>query len=219
MIDKLISEYLTHDIRENFSGSLDDDRAYDHLYKYGYHFTTEFSECNRNALLKEFVQVKKRKELVAILEIGVARVSTKNIEDTSTSTILSNMSELDGYIGIDVDDKSFLKDAFPHLRGVRTLQMRSEDYDAFLNNFIIKDIVFKPVFDFIFIDGWHSINQVIKELVYIDHLNVGGVIGYHDTNYHPGPSRIIRAFNDRFSTPRLYCQGQDWGIGFVTKLR
>jgi hypothetical protein len=45
----------------------------------------------------------------------------------------------------------------------------------------------------------------------------GGVIGFHDTNYHPGPSRIIKNLNPNIFEVRQSCQQQDdWGIGFAT---
>jgi len=41
--------------------------------------------------------------------------------------------------------------------------------------------------DFLFIDGWHSVNQRLADWRYVERLSPGGVVVMHDTNVHPGP--------------------------------
>ena len=71
--------------------------------------------------------------------------------------------------------------------------------------------------DFLFIDGWYSINQVIDELWYLQFMKPGGVIGFHDVNYHPGPKAVLEALNPNLFKVTNY-NTPDWGVGFATIL-
>ena len=74
------------------------------------------------------------------------------------------------------------------------------------------------VIDFLFVDGWHSVNQVVDELFYVDMLKVGGIVGYHDTNFHPGPKKIVDALNPEVFDVRQHCTlPTDFGISFATR--
>lgn len=199
-----VQKYLSYDIRGE-----DGDRDYPSLD--GRWFDREFSDCNQYSLLSEFVKV--RDSVKVIVEIGVARLSANVLYDhTSTTVLINNKKDETIYLGIDVDDKSFLEKEKPN---VHTLQARSEDYEIIKKKFDELGIV---KIDFLFIDGWHSVNQVIDELFYIDYVPSGGIVGYHDTNYHPGPSKILSAFNPHMFDVRKHCIAEnDYGIGFVTR--
>ena len=203
-------KYLTQDIRVGYSE--DNDKDWINIYPNPFELVgnKEFSMCNQAALTEEFSKVKDQTKV--IVEIGVSRVTyNQTYDQTSTSIFLRHKNPETIYLGIDIDDKTFLQGLE---RNVFTLQSKSEYYErvkAKLDALRITQI------DFLFVDGWHSINQVIDELWYVDFMKPGGVIGFHDTNYHPGPSRIIKNLNPDIFEVRQYCQQQDdWGIGFAT---
>jgi hypothetical protein len=203
-------KYLTQDIRVGYSE--DNDKDWINIYPNPFELVgnKEFSMCNQAALTEEFSKVKDQTKV--IVEIGVSRVTyNQTYDQTSTSIFLRHKNPETIYLGIDIDDKTFLQGLE---RNVFTLQSKSEYYErvkAKLDALRITQI------DFLFVDGWHSINQVIDELWYVDFMKPGGVIGFHDTNYHPGPSRIIKNLNPNIFEVRQLCQQQDdWGIGFAT---
>ena len=202
-------KYLTQDIR--LGNPEDNDKDWINTYPNPFELVgnKEFSMCNQAALTEEFSKVKDQTKV--IVEIGVSRVTyNQTYDQTSTSIFLRHKNPETIYLGIDIDDKTFLQGLE---RNVFTLQSKSEYYErvkAKLDSLKITQI------DFLFVDGWHSINQVIDELWYIDFMKPGGVIGFHDTNYHPGPSQIIKNLNPNIFEVKQLCQQQDdWGIGFA----
>jgi hypothetical protein len=201
----LIKKYLIQDVR-TLDPTKDDD---DLPANFNLHSVSrEFSFCNQYSLLTEFSKVKDKCKV--IVEIGVARLSTNRMEDTSTTIFLNHKNDDTIYVGIDIDDKKFLESYGPN---INTIKSKSENYSFVLEKF--KELNIEKI-DFLFIDGWHSINQLIDELFYFDFLNEGSVIGFHDTNYHPGPSKVIRNLNPSMFETRLYCESaDDWGIGFA----
>ena len=218
MRDELINKYLKYDIRTH-DNEIDDrdtpdywtDRALIEIEKVtGEYMYREFSDCNQYALINEFLKVKDKTKV--IVEIGVARVEGSVLYDhTSTTILINNKNDNTIYLGIDIEDKTHLESERPN---VYTLKAKSEDYDVILQKF--KELGITKI-DFLFIDGWHSINQVIDELWYVDYMKSGSVIGYHDTNYHPGPSRIINALKPELFDVRKHCVSKiDWGVGFAT---
>ena len=207
MRDALIHRYLTKDIR--LSNPEDNDKDWINTFPNPFELVgnKEFSMCNQAALTEEFLKVKDQTKV--IVEIGVSRLTNiQSYEQTSTSIFLNYKNPETIYLGIDIDDKSFLKGP-----NVHTLQAKSEDYTTVLNKF--KSLGIYNI-DFLFVDGWHSINQVIDELWYVDFMESGGVVGYHDTNFHPGPRRIINALRPTiFNTTKCCTQQNDWGVGFA----
>ena len=202
-------KYLTQDIR--LGNPEDNDKDWINTYPNPFELVgnKEFSMCNQAALTEEFSKVKDQTKV--IVEIGVSRVTyNQTYDQTSTSIFLRHKNPETIYLGIDIDDKTFLQGLE---RNVFTLQSKSEYYErvkAKLDSLKITQI------DFLFIDGWHSINQVIDELWYVNFMKPGGVIGFHDTNYHPGPSQIIKNLNPNIFEVKQLCQQQDdWGIGFA----
>lgn len=165
----------------------------------------EFSECNQK-ILSHTVLLSKPKTVV---EIGVSR-PTNIYEQTSTKVFLENLGEESVYVGIDIDDKSHLETK----PNIHTIRSRSENYTLIEEKFL--GIGIENV-DFLFIDGWHSVNQVIDEFWYVDRwMKSGGVIGFHDTNFHPGPNSVIKTLNPNIFKTFTFCESEeDWGIGFA----
>lgn len=218
--NELVQKYLTKEVR-TFIKDIDDDdypedRSIFEIYK-----GKEFSSSNQRALLNELVKVENN--INTIVEIGVARLIRKkfnretgwvdyetpiDFEESSTSIFLKNKKDHIKYLGIDVEDKTHLESYKPN---VYTLKSPSEDYEAVSKK--LKEVGIEQI-DFLFIDGWHSINQVIDELWYLQFMKPGGVIGFHDVNHHRGPKAVFEALNpDIFET--INYKTPDWGIAFA----
>lgn len=165
----------------------------------------EFSACNRKALLDEFLAVKQQCNV--ILEIGVAR----NGLSSSTHIFLDNKRPDAYYFGVDVDDKSFIDDKENR---IHTFKIDSSMIDDILCN--IERISGQRTIDFLFIDGFHSVNQVLLDWRFTEYLG-SGVVGLHDTNRHPGPSRLVWAIDRSKWDVREYCNVDDHGICFMRR--
>lgn len=164
--------------------------------------TKETSPENLAALKTKFLS--KTGSCNAILEIGVNR----NAEESFTQVFIKNKREDAVYVGIDIDDKSYLDDAS---RNIYTLRSSSSDINA--NMDIIRKLGVEQ-FDFIFIDGWHSVGQVLRDWEYTRWLSPTGVVGFHDVTAHPGPFNFVRALNRDKWNVEILCPF-DFGIGFV----
>ena len=165
----------------------------------------EVMEDNRVALLQRFMRVKEN--CPAILEIGVSRESNDNV--TTTEIFLTNKKDSTVYIGIDIDDKSYLDDP---AKSIYTIRADSAVVEENIDK--VKSLGVSQ-FGFIFIDGWHSINHVLFEWEYSRLLAPGGIIGFHDTTQHPGPYYFIRALRrDKWHVEENVCPSNH-GIGFA----
>lgn len=165
----------------------------------------EFSLCNRNALIEQFLSI--RDSCKSILEIGVCR----NGVDSSTFCFLNNKNPETVYVGIDLEDKSFLKSF-----GKNVFTIKNSSWDLINNINTIKGFGITE-FDFIFIDGDHSINSVLKDWEYTSMLSDRGIVGFHDTSGHYGPYEFIKALDtEKWDVIQNVCP-DDYGIGFCRK--
>jgi hypothetical protein len=162
----------------------------------------EFSACNKTALMEHFLKIKDRAK--SILEIGVCR----NGESSSTYCFLNNKNDETVYVGIDLVDKSFLNNED---KRIYTICGNSSNIDQNIETMKSWGIA---ELDFILIDGFHSINQVLIDWEYTKILSPGGIVAFHDTNEHPGPHMFIRNLNTDIWQVELCCLN-DWGIGFA----
>jgi cephalosporin hydroxylase len=155
-------------------------------------------------------QMETKPEIV-IMEIGVCR-SEYNI--TSTSIFIDDKRPQDTYIGIDINDKSFLNNP---QKGVYTIQSPSENKDFILGK--LADIIGTRTIDVLMIDGLHSINQVYKEWEYYTPLlSPNGVVIFHDTNRHPGPHFILPSIDtEQYDVYKYLADVRDYGIGVAVK--
>lgn len=203
---------LIKDIRD-FNQSDDSDWAYPHPKGYGFYidehgngtYPPEMTYCNRYHLLEQFYRV--RDKCSAILEIGIGR----NGQDSSYYVFTKNKKKETIYVGLDLDDRSFLDD---HDNNVHTIRNNSSSYGE--NIFKINQLGVKK-FDFIFIDGWHSINQILIDWEYTSLLSDEGIVALHDTSSHPGPSRFINNLDQNKWEVLINCCPDDYGIGFAWK--
>ena len=110
----------------------------------------EFSFDNVRVLLEQLKLLKSKKKKIVIVEIGVHR----NLYDTSsTSCVLANKRADDIYLGIDIEDKSFLNN--PE-RNVHTIKTSSHNYTEVLQKLQVE--IGAAEIDLLIIDGYHSIN-------------------------------------------------------------
>jgi hypothetical protein len=168
----------------------------------------EFSECNREALKESFMSIKDTCKI--ILEIGVNR----NEGRSSTSVFLNNKNDDTYYIGVDIEDKSYLNN--PEKR-IHTIMSGSQNVlDVMMGIQKITGIPLNEVvIDYLFIDGWHSVHQVLVDWEYSRAVKEG-IIGFHDVNHHPGPKRFINKLNTERFTIDKQCP-LDWGIAFIRR--
>lgn len=166
----------------------------------------EFSACNHSGLKEALAACG---TVNAILEIGVNR----NKEASSTQTFLAEKSDQCTYLGIDIEDKSFLNDS---VKKINTLKIDSSKTDVILNHLQSLGV---DTLDFLFIDGWHSINQVLSDWEFTKILRRGGVVAFHDTTAHPGPHYFLKHLRkDRWEVKENICP-QDNGFGYAIKIK
>jgi len=170
----------------------------------GGYFGIEFTDCNHNALVDRFLKVKD--SCKAILEIGVDRS-----EKASTYSLINNKKLETIYVGIDIEDKSFLDNPEKNIFTIKNSSSNIDENIEKMRSWGVTEL------DFILIDGWHSINQVLIDWEYTKILSPNGIIAFHDTSTHPGPHYFIKALNkDIWEVEENVCPN-DHGIGFAWK--
>ena len=200
---------LIKDIRRNNGTDGRDlpDRCYSEPgWPHGNDWKTNSDE-NKRILEEKFLSIRDR--CLSILEIGISREGP----DSFTNIFIRNKLPNAIYIGIDIGDKTYLDNRDNH---VYTIRASSSDYEYCKN--IINTFFGIQQFDFIFIDGWHSVNQVLQDWEYTNMLTPNGMVGFHDTQWHPGPKLFMEALDtDKWNViPNAVVDNeQDWGIGFV----
>jgi hypothetical protein len=168
----------------------------------------EITEGNKAALLSYFSRVKPYCK--SILEIGVNR----NGQDSFTQILLKNKLKETAYLGVDIVEKTFLNNKDENIYTIRENSSNIDVVMKYANSIGITQ------FDFIFIDGNHSINQVLNDWEYTKYLSGAGIVGFHDTAYHYGPNKFINNLNlDIWNVTPNACDNDadDLGIGFAWK--
>ena len=168
----------------------------------------EFSPGNQEVLRDALLGVRQPR---CIVEIGVQR---NPLPESSTGILLRHKPADCVFIGVDIEDKSHLADAAAH---IHTLKMDSADRDGV---YALMEELKVPCIDFLFIDGWHSVNQCVADWRYVERLGPEGVVVLHDTNVHPGPVALFEAIDEKLFEKRKHCtEGADWGISVVRRRR
>jgi len=169
---------------------------------------SSFSYKNQYALIEYFNKIKNNCKV--ILELGVAHPS--NGIQTSTRVFLENKLDETVYVGVDSDDRSKINDPSKNIYTIKTM---SQDYKT-VNDFM-KSLGIEKI-DFLFIDTPHSINQILLDWEYSNMLSDSGIVGFHDTAYHPGPHLFLKNLDrSKWSVVENVCidTTNDYGIGFA----
>lgn len=167
-----------------------------------------FSDLNHQILRSAYNSIKRIPEL--IVEIGV---DASPVGNSSTSTLLNLKPKECVYLGVDTINKSYLDDV---VNNIFTIQSDSLDKQKILE---FMDRHSRKKIDFMFIDGWHSINQVLGEWQYWEFMAADGVMAFHDTNFHPGPVTLIEAIDETLFSVECYGRNTlDWGISVVRRI-
>jgi len=144
-----------------------------------------------------------------IMEIGVCR----NGMGSFTHALLRNKPNHIPYLGVDLEDKTFLNNKE---KNVFTIQSNSHDQDKVRS--YAKEIGLEKI-SILLIDGWHSVNTCINDWLYSDMLSDNGIVIFHDTNGHPGPSVFLNAIDNKvYKVVKYFEDKDDCGIGVAYKI-
>lgn len=167
-----------------------------------------FSPLDHQAL--EYAYSKLPHEPKLIVEIGVDACGGV----ASTDTLLRIKPNDCFYVGIDVNSKTHLNSIEKSIFTLQTDSANHEELYKFMDWYGFEQI------DFMFVDGWHSINQVLKEWRYWEKMIPNGVMAFHDTNYHPGPVALLDAIDTEMFSVDWFGRGEaDWGVGVVQRIK
>ena len=167
---------------------------------FGWVTNIEVSDCNLEVVRTVVNDL--GDTLTGIMEIGVNR----NGERSMSRVLMDNRPRGSFYLGVDLDDKSYLDNPAENTWTIQTSSHDQEKIRAFIADKGIKKI------DLLFIDGWHSVNTCVNDWLYTDILNKDGVVILHDTNSHPGCVGLFEAVSDSLYNKVRYCTQNDHGI-------
>jgi predicted O-methyltransferase YrrM len=123
------------------------------------------------------------------------------------SNILMREKPIDSfYLGVDIDDRSYLDDASKNIWTVRADSNSQSTIRSFLADKQISQL------DLLFIDGWHSVNTCVNDWSFTDMLAPKGVVLLHDTNAHPGCVALFDAVDENLFEKQRFCTEYDNGI-------
>lgn len=168
-----------------------------------------FSVLNHDALVYAYKKLITPPKL--IVEIGVDR--SENYSVSSTSTLLKLKPKECVYIGVDIEDKKHLENPSENIFTIQTDSADKNKIYDFIASLGLNEI------DFMFVDGWHSVNQVLLEWTYWEKMSEHAVMAFHDTNCHFGPVAVLDAIDTNLFSVEYFGRGEvDWGIGVVQRL-
>lgn len=163
----------------------------------------EISSCNLAVVSDVLNQM--QDNCKSIVEIGVHRNQGQSI----TNILMDNKPKTAKYIGIDIEDKSYLhNDEF----NIFTIQSNSHDQRKIREKFYQYGI---SKIDILMIDGWHSVNTCVNDWCYVDMLSDNGCVILHDTNAHPGCIALFHSVNENFFSKTRHCTSMD-DMGIAT---
>lgn len=170
----------------------------------------QFSERNHMILSKYFEPMMDSAR--AILEIGVCDSG----DYASMQTLIAMKHPDCVFLGIDVKDKTVIADP---VKNIYTMKINSSETEKVMKR--LEALTWHRKIDFLHIDGWHSVNQILRDWKYAEFLSPDGVIAVHDTNCHPGPVELFKALDpDIFEGKTFFHEhDNDWGIGIIKKVR
>ena len=169
----------------------------------------EFSADNHSVLLYELKRLGDKCK--CIVEIGVHRGGA----NSSTCTLMDEKPLDCIYLGVDIEDKSYLNDPARNIYTIKTDSRDRAKVFARLDELGAKGI------DLFFIDGWHSIEYVCDyDWTYVERLSPHGVVLSHDVSMHPGPYCHYDAVDEAIFDKEKYfttLEENDFGIAVFRK--
>jgi hypothetical protein len=152
----------------------------------------------------------KKYSTYGIMEIGVSR----NGDRSFTRALLNNKPDNVPYLGVDLDDKTYLNNVDKNIFTIKENSFNQESVRKY-----IKEIGMEKI-SILFIDGWHSVNAVINDWLYSDMLSENGIVVFHDTNYHPGPAVFLPAIDSELFRVEYCFENQaDYGMAIAYKIK
>jgi len=143
-----------------------------------------------------------------IVEIGVSR----NGEGSFTNAMLSKKPNSVPYLGIDINDKTYLDDPS---KKIYTIKENSYSQDLIRKK--LKEIGMEKI-SILFIDGLHSVDACINDWKYTDLLSDKALVLLHDTNHHPGPTILVEAIDkNKFDVQKFFENQDDNGMAVAIK--
>lgn len=168
--------------------------------------------CSNEVSLQNYKlveEVAKNHMTHGILEIGISR----NGDGSFTQAMLLNKPDNIKYLGVDLDDKTYLDNKE---KNTYTIKENSFNIESVKN--YAKEIGMDKI-SILFIDGWHSLNAVINDWKYVDMLSDDGIVILHDSNYHPGPTVFVEAIDrSQFRVEKHFQFQDDYGVTIAYKL-
>ena len=192
------------------SKELDDRDGFPPEWPTGVNTHLHFSQCTKDKFVELFSKVKDGGG--SILEIGVWGEPHHPDNAGRSTEIIKEMKTKDAiYLGVDIKDRSFVQD---DENNFNFFQCDSMDTDKICGK--IKELGIES-FDFIFIDGWHSVNAVLHEWenYVLPFLSKNGIVVFHDTNTHPGPYALFDSIDEEMFDSEKYCLGNHYGLGAI----
>jgi hypothetical protein len=144
-----------------------------------------------------------------IIEIGVSR----NGLGSFTNALLTNKPDSIPYLGIDLDDKTYLNNEDKKVYTIRENSANQKTIRKYA-----KEIGMDKI-SILLIDGWHSVNMVINDWLYTDMLSDDGIVIFHDTNSHPGPVVFLPAIDESmYRVERYFEHDDDYGLSIAYRI-
>ena len=140
-----------------------------------------------------------------IVEIGVHRNEGRSM----TNILMDNKPTDCLYVGIDIDDKSYLNNTVKKIHTIKSNSHNQRDIRKTLTDLNAQSI------DVLMIDGWHSVNTCVNDWCYADLLSKHGCVILHDTNAHPGCIALFHAVDERLFEKTRHCTSMD-DMGIAT---
>ncbi len=154
-------------------------------------------------------ELSKKYSTHAIMEIGVSR----NENGSFCNAIFKNKPDNIPYVGIDIVDKTYLNNSSKNIYTLHENSFNQINVRNYLKQIGIDKL------SMLVIDGDHSINAVINDWRYSDLLSDNGIVVFHDTNFHSGPTILVEAIdNTKFDVVKYFENNFDYGMCVAYKL-
>jgi hypothetical protein len=141
-----------------------------------------------------------------ILEIGVALYKP---EYSFSYHLMNHKPENTIYLGVDLEDKSFLNQPDKKVYTLRTNSANQAEIRLAIRRFGIEQL------SLLVIDGCHSLNMAINDWAYVDLLMPGGIVLIHDTNTWFGPVALVNSIDRTMFDVEMFFREYDDDYGLT----